>query len=177
MRGMYISRRTLRQQFDPRTSPHKTYLLCELQWSGSGRFWKHWVTNDDENDIHAEELLLEEIFEPRSYSFCEMTWYLSWSPCNDCCYEIQDFLEEHPNVSIDIRAARLYYPDDPHTRRGLRALDSLQRVNIEVMNARDYDYCWETFIPSDLHYDFTSNIFLPAIQRNRSKLKEILRVV
>ncbi|NWI05693.1 ABEC1 enzyme, partial [Tichodroma muraria] len=75
-----------------------------------------------------------------------ITWYLSWSPCWSCCDIIQDFLERQPNVDIDIRVARLYYPHDARNRRGLRELASLQGVTIQVMEKEDYRYCWETFV-------------------------------
>lgn len=130
---MYISRRAFRRHFDPRLYPEETYLLCELQWEGSDKVWIHWVRND--HDYHAEEYFLQEIFEPRNYGFCNITWYLSWSPCWSCCDKIQDFLRRHPNVSIDICVARLYYSDDPRNRRALRDLARSQRVTIQIMEA------------------------------------------
>ncbi|XP_041316540.1 C-_U-editing enzyme APOBEC-1-like [Pyrgilauda ruficollis] len=175
MRGMYISKRALRKHFDPREYPNETYLLCELQWRGSVKFWQHWLRNDDYNNGHAEQFFLEEIFEPRSYNICDMTWYLSWSPCGECSDVIRDFLEEQPNVNIDIRVARLYYVNYPRNRMGLRQLDSLQGVTIKAMEAKDYDYCWETFIQPGVNYDFSPKKFKSEIQRNRSRLEDILQ--
>ncbi|NXA85948.1 ABEC1 enzyme, partial [Melanocharis versteri] len=178
--SMYISRRALRLQFDPRLCPRETYLLCELQWGKSGRFWKHWVRNDSDDRSHAEKYFLEKIFEPRNYSFCDITLYLSWSPCWSCCNLIRDFLERNPNVNIDIRVARLYYVDDPRNRRGLRELHSLEGVTIDVMEAEGkvshYIYCWETFIQGGVNYDFQPAKFQSAIQRTRSTLRDILDV-
>ncbi|NXB19710.1 ABEC1 enzyme, partial [Rhagologus leucostigma] len=132
--SMYVSRRALIEQFDPREYRRKeTYLLCKLKWGNSGGFWIHWVRNDDENKRHAEEYFLEKIFERRSSDFCYITWYLSWSPCVKCCYKIRNFLKRHPNVNINIRVARLYFADDEETCRGLRDLASLQGVTIKVM--------------------------------------------
>lgn len=133
--SMYISKRALRKHFDPRNYPHETYLLCELQWRGSHKFWRHWLRNDDSKDCHVEKYFLEEIFEPRSYNICDMTWYLSWSPCWECCDIIQDFLEEQPNVNINIRIARLYYTDRASNRRGLMELASSPGVTLEIMDA------------------------------------------
>lgn len=131
---MYISKRALRKHFDPREYPKETYLLCELKWRGGARSWKHWVRNDDDN-YHAEQYFLEEIFEPRSYNICDMTWYLSYSPCWKCCQVIEGFLEEQRNVNIDIRVARLYYVNNPRNCMALRELRSFQGVKIRAMEA------------------------------------------
>lgn len=130
---MYISKRALRKHFDPQERPRETYLLCELKWREGTRPWQHWVRND--NKRHAERYFLEEIFEPRSYDICDMTWYLSYSPCLGCCNVIQDFLEEQPNVNIEIHVARLYYVDDPRNCLALKELESLQGVTIRAMEA------------------------------------------
>uniref|UniRef100_A0A8C3XXR9 CMP/dCMP-type deaminase domain-containing protein n=1 Tax=Catharus ustulatus TaxID=91951 RepID=A0A8C3XXR9_CATUS len=130
---MYISRRALRQQFDPRTYPREAYLLCKLQWGARGRNWIHWARNDEINDYHVERYFLEQIFEPRNYSFCDMTWYLSWSPCAGCCDIIQDFLEEQHNVHLDIHVARIYYAHVPRNRAGLRHL-IMNGVAVHIMN-------------------------------------------
>ncbi|NXY09512.1 ABEC1 enzyme, partial [Pteruthius melanotis] len=131
--SMYVAKRALREQFDPRWYPQETYLLCELKWGNSGTPWIHWVKNDDYTNRHAEEYFLQEIFELRSFNVCNITWYLSWSPCANCCYIIRDFLQRHPNVYIDICVARLYYSDREENRRGLKDLARLPRVTIDVM--------------------------------------------
>lgn len=135
--SMYVAKRALREQFDPRIYHKETYLLCHLRWGNSKACWIHWVRNDNDNDnnCHAEVYFLEKIFELRSSNFCDITWYLSWSPCATCCYIIRNFLERHRNVNIDIRVARLYETYRPETRRGLRELASLQhRVTVRVMD-------------------------------------------
>ncbi|XP_032908219.1 C-_U-editing enzyme APOBEC-1-like [Catharus ustulatus] len=173
-RGMYISRRALRQQFDPRTYPREAYLLCKLQWGARGRNWIHWARNDEINDYHVERYFLEQIFEPRNYSFCDMTWYLSWSPCAGCCDIIQDFLEEQHNVHLDIHVARIYYAHVPRNRAGLRQLARYPGVNIQTMNVEDYKYCWDTFLQKEGYFDFTARSFQLEIERSHSTLEEII---
>ncbi|XP_027761906.1 C-_U-editing enzyme APOBEC-1-like [Empidonax traillii] len=141
MRGMFIPKQVLKNQFDPFKSPRETYLLCKLRWGESRRSWKHWVKNYDDDDdyCHAEVYFLEKIFRMNPSSFyvnCSIKWYLSWSPCVNCCNEILDFLERHRNVNIDIRVARLYFIDSERNRRGLKKLARSERVNIKVMNER-----------------------------------------
>ncbi|NWX65700.1 ABEC1 enzyme, partial [Promerops cafer] len=185
--SMYIPAEAFRQHFDPRTYLRETYLLCELQWGGSAKLWRHWVRNysydnndnddgDDDNRCHAEKYFLEEVFEPRSYKVCNMTWYLSWSPCYKCCDIIQNFLEEHHNVNIDIYVARLHCINDARNCRALRELASLEGVNYLASVSPDYRYCWETFIQEDVYYNFSPANFRSAIERNRLKLDNILTV-
>uniref|UniRef100_A0A8D2NAB5 ABEC1 enzyme n=1 Tax=Zonotrichia albicollis TaxID=44394 RepID=A0A8D2NAB5_ZONAL len=126
---------------------NQKYTHClYLEWRGGIRSWKHWVRNDDVNDCHAEQYFLEEIFEPRCYNICDMTWYLSYSPCWKCCDVIRDFLEEQTNVNIYIHVARLYYVNHPNNCRALRELNSLENVTIEAMEAEDTLYCWRNFV-------------------------------
>lgn len=174
LRGMFVAKRALRNQFDPRVYPRETYLLCQLEWGNSGRLWIHWVRNDDYRNCHAEKYFLEEIFEPRSFSFCNITLYLSWSPCANCCCVIRDFLERNPNVTIDIRVARIYYAEGEEHRRGLRDLHSLQGVTIRVMEIEDYRYCRNTFLQEGVGYNFLPENFQRAIDLNRLKLEIIL---
>ncbi|NXU89752.1 ABEC1 enzyme, partial [Xiphorhynchus elegans] len=176
--SMYISKKALKEQFDPSEFPSETYLLCILQWGESATPWIHWVKNDSDDSCHAEVYFLKKIFKMKRYSYvnCFITLYLSWSPCANCCNKILRFLERHSNVTIDIYVARLYRTDLEEHRRGLRELDSSARVNLNVMEMEDYEECWEIFIQEGAADDSWTANFQSAITRNRLNLRNILEV-
>lgn len=132
--------------FDPRMCRKETYLLFEIQWNFDGGVYRGCCRNP--NDTHAEVNFIENIFKTQirnTSKKCWMTWYLSWSPCGVCAKAITAFLAEYPNVTLEIRMARLFRHRDPRNKAGLKALHRSPAF-IYIMAEQDYRYCWRMFV-------------------------------
>lgn len=126
------------RNYTPGLRPKETYLLYEIHWGKSLRTWKNWCTNKRaENNLHAEinffETACEEMKRRRTKP-CSVTWFLSWSPCHKCSQSIIKFLEEHHNVTLNIRVSWLFKDDDERNKTGLRALACHDRIHISIMH-------------------------------------------
>uniref|UniRef100_A0A8C3WWT3 single-stranded DNA cytosine deaminase n=1 Tax=Catagonus wagneri TaxID=51154 RepID=A0A8C3WWT3_9CETA len=99
-----------------------------------------------------------------------VTWFISWSPCRECAERVAQFLEENRNVSLSLKAARLYYFWKPGFQEGLRRLRDLG-AQVGIMSFRDFQHCWENFVYNE------RMTFKPwkKLHKNYQRLAEILR--
>lgn len=128
-----IEPETFRRNYNPTQFPEVTHLFYEIHWGRSFRTWKQWCTNNSTKhaEINFFETFCEEINRQRNRP-CSVTWFLSWSPCGRCSHSIIEFLEEHPNVTLDIRFSQLFKYSYWQNQNGLRALAN-HGVRISVM--------------------------------------------
>lgn len=113
------------KNYAPEGRPKTTYVLYEIQWGRSHKRWRNWCSNSLSQ--HAEIKALEkheESLKQRTTTRCHIIWFLSWSPCGSCSHSIIEFLNRHPNVTLEIRVAQLFRPNDKRNRNGLRNLVS-----------------------------------------------------
>nr|XP_051701849.1 DNA dC->dU-editing enzyme APOBEC-3C isoform X3 [Oryctolagus cuniculus] len=128
-----------------------TFLCYQVEGSGSsspdkGIFMKQMWPRTPE--YHAEQSFLS-WFENRlplpAQRPCQVTWYLSWSPCSSCAELVAAFLDTHRNVNLTIYTARLYYHLHPEYRAGLCQLVSAG-AQVEAMSFSEFEKCWEEFV-------------------------------
>nr|XP_045007387.1 DNA dC->dU-editing enzyme APOBEC-3-like isoform X1 [Jaculus jaculus] len=77
-----------------------------------------------------------------------ITWYVSWSSCPNCAWEVARFLAAHQNVTLTIHIARLYYFWNDSFKQGLRRL-SQERAQLAIMDGQGFQYCWDEFVYND----------------------------
>ncbi|XP_069909041.1 DNA dC-_dU-editing enzyme APOBEC-3 isoform X1 [Oryctolagus cuniculus] len=157
-----------------------TFLCYQVEGSGSsspdkGIFMKQMWPRTPE--YHAEQSFLS-WFENRlplpAQRPCQVTWYLSWSPCSHCAELVAAFLDTHRNVNLTIYTARLYYHLHPEYRAGLCRLVSAG-AQVEAMSFSEFEKCWEEFVYNE------GNPFRPwrMLRRNYrvqvKNLQDILR--
>ncbi|CAM5081811.1 unnamed protein product [Eretmochelys imbricata] len=175
--GGKISQEAFMENYDPSVLPNETYLLYEIKWSSSKRSWQNCCHNTLSE--HAEIYFLEDVFKKQRSDpsdHCSITWYMSWSPCGDCCRAIRGFLMEQPNVNLVIYVARIYLHKEENNRQGLRSLMNIG-VSIRIMDLPVYSYCWKTFIDDEDKYkdDYWPRHFAPWIMLYSLELQSILQ--
>ncbi|XP_077024976.1 DNA dC-_dU-editing enzyme APOBEC-3-like [Tamandua tetradactyla] len=96
---------------------------------------------------HAEQRFLDwfcEVLLDRDMSY-QITWYISWSPCDSCAQQVTQFLQENRSVSLSLLAARLYWYEDPKCREELLQLWRAG-AQINIMSREGFKNCWENFV-------------------------------
>ncbi|CAM4443721.1 unnamed protein product [Caretta caretta] len=175
--GGKILQETFIDSYDPSVLRRVQYMLYEIKWSTGKRLWQRCChsTRTEHAEIHfIEDVFQEQRSDPSVH--CSITWYMSWSPCGDCCKQIRDFLKEQPNVNLVIYVARIYWHKEENNRQGLRSLMNIG-VSIQVMDLPVYSYCWRTFVNDEDkdEYDYWPRHFAPWIMLYSLELQSILQ--
>uniref|UniRef100_A0A452IQL7 CMP/dCMP-type deaminase domain-containing protein n=1 Tax=Gopherus agassizii TaxID=38772 RepID=A0A452IQL7_9SAUR len=175
-KGGKISQETFIDTYDPSVLRREQYMLYEIKWSNNKRPRQSCCHSTQTE--HAEIYFLEDVFQKQRSdpsAHCFITWFVSWSPCGDCCKQIRDFLKEQPNVKLFIYVARIYWHKREINRQGLRNLMNIG-VSIRVMYLPVYRYCWRTFVDKEDKYeDYWPRHFAPWIMLYSLELQSILQ--
>ncbi|KAJ1115926.1 hypothetical protein NDU88_004146 [Pleurodeles waltl] len=101
---------------------------------------------------HAENLVLKELQQyinvniPNPREKFKVSFYISYSPCYNCCNEISEFISKNWNkVELDINCAKVYKWNDENIPVGLRKLTE-NGVSIKIMDKTDYEESFYLFV-------------------------------
>ncbi|XP_073408834.1 C-_U-editing enzyme APOBEC-1 [Dendrobates tinctorius] len=128
-------------------------------------------------NCHAEILFLRYLsiwLGPDPNRAFRITWFSSWSPCCDCARRTAEFLRNHPNLTLRIFSARLYFCEEQNAEpEGLRRLQRAG-VRLAVMSYKDYFYCWNTFVETrEQRFEAWDGLHENSVRLSR-KLRRIL---
>ncbi|KAK6468573.1 DNA dC-_dU-editing enzyme APOBEC-3F-like, partial [Huso huso] len=120
-------------------------LLCQIRSVNGGEAALQVFKNEDSG--HAEEICLQaNEHEIQGVDQSEITWFLSWSSCERCAPQIIEFVEQHPNVKLNIFVSRLFHHQSSPHKQGLRALSEHERIGLKVMTLTDFQHCFDHFV-------------------------------
>ncbi|XP_023371224.1 DNA dC-_dU-editing enzyme APOBEC-3C-like [Otolemur garnettii] len=95
---------------------------------------------------HTELCFLTWVRPLLSHHDCyQITWYMSWSPCDNCAGQVASFLATHENVSLTIYTARIYYFWKQDHRQGLLRMIE-EGTQVYIMSSKEFQHCWENFV-------------------------------
>lgn len=131
----------------------KTWVLFSLKKESSPDLITWGYGYNEPHKTHAEILVLEKlkeiILKQQVRDRYEIKLFISFSPCNECSkWILNDFLSQINEVSIEIKASRLYYFNRVENQQGLHLLKSKERVSINTMKMVDYEECFKFFVDS-----------------------------
>uniref|UniRef100_A0A674JML5 C->U-editing enzyme APOBEC-1 n=1 Tax=Terrapene triunguis TaxID=2587831 RepID=A0A674JML5_9SAUR len=162
-----ILQETFIDGYDPSVLRRVQYMFYEIKRSNSKRSWQSCChsTRTEHAEIHfIEDVFQEQRSDPSVH--CSITWYMSWSPCGDCCKEIRDFLKEQPNVNLVIYVARLYWHKEETNRQGLR---SLMNIGVSIRDLAIWNRASGSAIGGHFIFTVTCSYFRWKIQPKEFK--------
>ncbi|XP_030741607.1 DNA dC-_dU-editing enzyme APOBEC-3A-like [Echinops telfairi] len=130
---------------------------------------------DPQRRCHAELCFLIRMSSLRLYpgQWCQVTWFLSWSPCPRCASKVSDFLRSNRHVSLRIFAARLHTYHAGY-EEGLRSLRDAG-AQLSIMTAKEFEYCWRVFVDNHSWPFRPWNMLEKSSQAISERLQSILR--
>lgn len=79
---------------------------------------------------------------------CDVTWYVSSSPCVACAEKLTHVLRQRKKLRLRILCSRLLQWEEPEIREGLRALNSAG-CKLQIMKPSDFQLVWDTYVDKE----------------------------
>jgi hypothetical protein len=104
---------------------------------------------------------------------CQITWWISWSPCSECVDKVARFLATHCNVSLTIFSTRLYYFWDSAYQSALHTLYH-ERAQVKVMSFQEFEDFWEKFCTTRESHSGHGKDYLEILGSKQMNLRRAL---
>ncbi|XP_075706389.1 DNA dC-_dU-editing enzyme APOBEC-3H-like [Rhinoderma darwinii] len=130
----------------------KKTLVC-FSLEDKKPLWKLWGYAYNNPQVeHAEIIVLRElstffISNPsKKYSKYNITLYITYSPCLNCCKEICKFINNSKeNVTLNLNISKLYNFHEYNNKISLKILKEYG-VQVKIMNLEEYEECFYLFV-------------------------------
>ncbi|XP_070766288.1 C-_U-editing enzyme APOBEC-2b [Enoplosus armatus] len=126
---------------------NKTLLCFRVDTPGGSTEPLKGYMEDEHATAHAEEAFFQEVL-PNASQECEVTWYVSSSPCVACAAKLAHILQQREKVCLSIFCSRLFEWEQPEIVEGLRALVSAG-CKLRMMKPSDFLHVWETYVEKE----------------------------
>nr|XP_015218855.1 PREDICTED: DNA dC->dU-editing enzyme APOBEC3-like [Lepisosteus oculatus]XP_015218856.1 PREDICTED: DNA dC->dU-editing enzyme APOBEC3-like [Lepisosteus oculatus]XP_015218857.1 PREDICTED: DNA dC->dU-editing enzyme APOBEC3-like [Lepisosteus oculatus]XP_015218858.1 PREDICTED: DNA dC->dU-editing enzyme APOBEC3-like [Lepisosteus oculatus] len=127
-------------------------LLCFSLCQSTKILWDIWgYAYNKPGHSHAESMVLEEIKtfltqnQPDKTLKYTLTLYMSFSPCNECCYRLATYAKLERRIKINVMFSKLYFPEHRKIQKGLQYLECAG-VSLKVMEKQDFVTCFYLFV-------------------------------
>ncbi|XP_024914811.1 C-_U-editing enzyme APOBEC-2b isoform X2 [Cynoglossus semilaevis] len=126
---------------------NKTLLCYRVDTAGGSTEPLTGYMEDEHTTAHAEEAFFQQVLTNPSLD-CDVTWYVSSSPCVACAEKLTHVLRQRKKLRLRILCSRLLQWEEPEIREGLRALNSAG-CKLQIMKPSDFQLVWDTYVDKE----------------------------
>ncbi|KAM8754906.1 C-_U-editing enzyme APOBEC-2b [Acanthopagrus schlegelii] len=126
---------------------NKTLLCYRVDTPGGTTEPLKGYMEDEHATAHAEEAFFQQVL-PNASQECEVTWYVSSSPCVSCANKLANILQQRKKLRLLIYCSRLFEWEEPEIVEGLRALVRAG-CKLRMMKPSDFLLIWEMYVDKE----------------------------
>ncbi|XP_030589134.1 C-_U-editing enzyme APOBEC-2b [Archocentrus centrarchus] len=126
---------------------NKTLLCFRVDTPGGSVEPLKGYMEDEHATAHAEEAFFEQVL-PNASQECDVTWYVSSSPCVSCAAKLATILQQRKKLRLCIFCSRLFEWEEPEIAEGLKALVRAG-CKLRMMKPSDFLHVWETYVEKE----------------------------
>ncbi|XP_031609108.1 C-_U-editing enzyme APOBEC-2b [Oreochromis aureus] len=126
---------------------NKTLLCFRVDTAGGSAEPLKGYMEDEHATAHAEVAFFEQVL-PNASLECDVTWYVSSSPCVACAAKLASILQQRKKLRLCIFCSRLFEWEEPEIVEGLKGLVRAG-CKLRMMKPSDFVHVWETYVEKE----------------------------